>query len=50
MLVRGTSPAGAHRMDWDGRATGGRSLGAGLYFARLRLDGQEWTKAVVKLD
>ena len=50
VLVRGTSPAGAHRMDWDGRATGGRSLGAGLYFARLRLDGQEWTKAVVKLD
>ena len=48
--TRSQSPAGAHRMDWDGRATGGRSLGAGLSFARLRLDGQEWTKAVVKLD
>ena len=50
VLARGTTTAGAHRAEWDGRGASGRPVGAGLYFARLRLDGQEWTRAVVKLD
>jgi len=50
VLARGAASAGMHRADWDGRSANGRAAGAGLYFARLRLDGQEWTRAVVKLD
>lgn len=43
-------PAGVHRLDWNGRREGGAPLGAGLYFARLRIAGRTWTTTVVKLD
>jgi hypothetical protein len=46
----GSMPAGVHRIDWDGRGAGGQAIGAGLYFARLRVGGTEWTRTVVKLD
>jgi hypothetical protein len=39
-----------HRAEWDGRGAGGHSVGAGLYFARFRVAGEEWTRTVVKLD
>ena len=42
--------AGVHRLDWNGRREGGAPLGAGLYFARLRIAGRTWTTPVVKLD
>ena len=32
--------AGEHRVDWDGRDQGGRSLDAGMYFYRLNVDGR----------
>ena len=50
VLVRGVAPAGAHRVAWDGRSAGGRDAGAGIYFARLKVAGQEWTRTIVKLD
>jgi len=50
VLASGTQRAGVHRAEWDGRGAGGHSVGAGLYFARFRVAGQEWTRTVVKLD
>jgi YVTN family beta-propeller protein len=50
VLARGAATAGAHRIAWDGRGPNGRSVGAGLYFARLRVDGREWTRTIAKLD
>ena len=35
-LVAGRLPAGEHRVVWRGRDDGGRSVAAGVYFARLR--------------
>ena len=49
-LARGKATAGVHRIEWDGRTSGGRPAGAGLYFARLKAAGQEWTRTIVKLD
>ena len=50
VLASGTQRAGVHRAEWDGRGAGGHSVGAGLYFARFRVAGEEWTRTVVKLD
>ncbi len=50
VLVRGVVPAGVHRVEWDGHSANGRAAGAGIYFARLKVAGQEWTRTVVKLD
>jgi YVTN family beta-propeller protein len=50
VLARGAAPAGVHRIEWDGRGANGRALGAGLYFARLRLNGEEFMRTIVKLD
>jgi hypothetical protein len=49
VLAHGIAPAGVHRVEWDGRSVNGRSVGAGLYFARLRVDGAEFTRTIVKL-
>jgi hypothetical protein len=43
LLVRGALEAGSHRTVWDGRDGSGRELTAGVYFARLWLDGPEHT-------
>jgi YVTN family beta-propeller protein len=42
-------PAGAHSLAWDGRRTDGRTVSAGVYFARLRLAEREFTRTIVKL-
>lgn len=39
-LVNGELAAGTHRVAWDGRDAHGRALPAGVYFVRLRLDGE----------
>jgi hypothetical protein len=48
-LAIGAEEAGTHRVDWDGRDTGGGPVAAGLYFARLRLDQQEVTCRMTRL-
>jgi len=40
-LVTGRQPAGSHVLSWDGRDESGRSVGAGLYFYLLDVDGQK---------
>ncbi len=37
-LADGRLAAGEHRLSWDGRDAGGRSLAAGVYLVRLRSD------------
>lgn len=40
-LTRGTLPAGAHALRWDGRGDDGRAVPSGAYWARLRAGGDE---------
>lgn len=40
-LASGHMPAGSHEARWDGRDDSGNSLGAGLYLARVRANGEE---------
>lgn len=50
VLARGTvRPAGVGSLAWDGRREDGGAVGPGLYFARLRVGGASFTRAVVKL-
>jgi hypothetical protein len=37
-LARGVRNAGRHRVSWDGRDSGGRFVGGGVYFYRLQSD------------
>jgi len=47
-LVDGTLPAGAHRIRWDGRDGGGRSLPSGSYWLRLwTREGRRSVRAVI---
>jgi hypothetical protein len=48
-LARGTWDAGAHAIAWDGRDDGGRTLPAGLYFARLEQDGHQVMQRLMRL-
>ncbi len=49
-IHRGTwMPAGEYRARWDGRMRDGSRAPAGVYLARLRLDGREETRAFVRL-
>ena len=38
-LAEGTLPAGQYNYPWDGRAENSATLGSGLYFVQLRIDG-----------
>jgi flagellar hook assembly protein FlgD len=38
-LLEARLAAGHHPVTWDGRASDGRALASGVYFAQLRLDG-----------
>ena len=40
-VARGTWPAGRHDVTWDGRDSGGRVAGQGLYIVRVRLGSLE---------
>lgn len=39
-LLRGSMPAGLHRTLWDGRNAAGNRVASGVYFTRLRVDGE----------
>jgi glucose/arabinose dehydrogenase len=49
-LARGTFPAGPTELRWDGRRGDGTKAAAGLYFARLRAEGKDWSRRLVRLD
>jgi hypothetical protein len=50
-LLRGQSlSAGAHRLTWDGRTDAGRPAGSGIYFVRLEVGRERWTRMVVKVN
>jgi len=42
-LHSGVLPAGRHELTWDGKDAAGHGMASGVYFARLRHDGQELT-------
>jgi hypothetical protein len=46
-LVNGTQLAGAASVVWDGRNSQGRVAGAGTYFCRLQIGGQEQVRRMV---
>ncbi|MEY4044720.1 MAG: hypothetical protein RL644_988 [Actinomycetota bacterium] len=48
-LVNGTREAGEHRQEWDGRDDSGRTLGAGIYWARLSTSEGTFQRTVVLL-
>ena len=47
VLASGTQPPGDHAMAWDLRDETGRSIDAGLYFARFEAEGQTFTHKLV---
>jgi hypothetical protein len=48
-LDGGTQPAGLHLVTWDGRDRGGRPVGPGAYFCRVRQTGREGTGRITIL-
>jgi hypothetical protein len=46
-LASGSTPAGIYRVSWDGRDGGGKAVGTGIYFARLRTETGVVGKTVV---
>ena len=46
-LIAGTLPAGRHTALWDGRASDGRVLGSGVYFAVLERGGVRASRRIV---
>jgi hypothetical protein len=48
-LVFGAQTAGEHSTAWDLRDEGGRTVSAGLYFARLRSEGRSFTHKLMTL-
>ncbi len=48
-LVSGPQGTGEHALAWDLRDEAGRAVGAGLYFARLVVDGQALTRTIVAM-
>ena len=42
--------AGAHQLRWDGRNDAGQTAASGVYFVRLEVAGQRWTRMVVKVN
>jgi hypothetical protein len=50
-LIRGRSvTAGPHQLPWDGRTEAGLPAASGVYYVRLQVDRERWTRMVVKLD
>ncbi len=48
-LVDGIQASGEHTAEWDGTDAGGRRVGAGVYFYRLRTGGRSLTRKLVLL-
>jgi flagellar hook assembly protein FlgD len=46
---RGSLPAGEHRLSWDGRNAAGQDVGAGVFWAVVRLDETRFVRRVVRL-
>ncbi|MBK9471879.1 MAG: T9SS type A sorting domain-containing protein [bacterium] len=46
-LAEGTTFAGRHRLDWDGRDDAGRRAAAGLYLIRVESGSRAATRKVV---
>jgi hypothetical protein len=49
MLASGWMPSGQHSATWDGRADGGQSVAAGLYWARLSTGQGSVTQRLVRM-
>jgi len=49
-LVRAALPAGLRSATWDGRDARGARAGAGVYFARLAVEGHVLFQRLVRLD
>jgi hypothetical protein len=48
-VLDGALPAGRHTVRWDGRDGSGRSVSAGVYFARLDAEGRSWSRKVLRI-
>lgn len=48
-LHDGPLPAGRHALTWDGRGENGRTVGAGVYFYRLRAGAEEFRGKITRL-
>lgn len=49
-IASGEREAGVHRLQWDGRDSGGRRVAAGMYFVRARTAGGLFQQRVVVMD
>lgn len=49
-LASGALEAGEHAIAWDGRDDGGRTVAAGLYFARIEAPGYSAARRIVRTD
>jgi hypothetical protein len=49
-LVDESREAGRYREHWDGRDAAGHTVGAGVYFVRVRATGNDVTRRVIRLD
>jgi flagellar hook assembly protein FlgD len=48
-LASGLQDAGLREVTWDARDEGGRSVSAGVYFVRLRGEGLEASRKILRL-
>jgi hypothetical protein len=48
-LFKGVLPAGSYSRDWSGRASDGHTVGAGVFFARMKAGGESRTLQTVYL-
>ena len=49
-LAAGTSPAGERTLQWDFRDDAGANVPAGIYLARLDVEGRILTRKIARLD
>lgn len=50
ILAQGEREAGGYRLSWDGTDERGHAAAPGVYYVRLRADGRDYTKKLVRLD
>ena len=48
-LVAGPKTAGSHMVAWDGRDDGGRIVASGVYFCRIRSEGGQESRKIVRV-